>query len=227
MHINGEPEMQYRTEILDNATGELKIIYEDWVTVTELGKAFNLGARQTRQVLFEMGWLYQAAGTRRRLLKPEIVRKGYGRHIRPKVGNPFDVVSPEGQRVFASHLEDTLTKIKAEDTAPIEAARLQLQIFKNHRLSATMTTRMEVSWLKFYHPSLSGADIGRVLNISEQLVGYHLRAEHLQRLKLKNRQAVKLTRPVKPAIVELSPKLPVRLGLIPSPSPRLKLKVAA
>lgn len=219
--------MQYRTEILDTTTGELKITFEDWVTVTELGKAFNLGPRQTRQILFEMGWLYQAAGTRRRLLKPELVKKGYGRHIRPKVGHPFDVVSPEGQRVFASRLENTLVKIKAEDTAPIEAARLQLQIFKSHRLSAKMTTRMEVSWLKFHLPSFSGADIGKVLGISQQLVGHHLKSELSERSKLECRLAVQLNRPSPPPRTTPSSTPKVRLRVTPEATPKLRLRAAA
>ncbi|MDR3498108.1 MAG: hypothetical protein P4L72_02645 [Parvibaculum sp.] len=207
--------MQYQTEILDTKTGELKTIYEDWITVTELGRAFNLGSRQVRQVLTEMGWLYQVAGSRRRLFKPDIIAKGYGRHIRPKVGYPFDVVSPEGQRLFALSVADTLTKIEENDTESIEIARQHLKTFKADRHSTKITTRMEVSWLKFHLPALSSRDIARVLRISEQLVSYHLNSELSEREKMRSRLAAYLqsTSPAPVAVPPVAPRLRLRVAV--------------
>lgn len=170
--------MLYNSEVLDRRTGELvRVCQGDWVTVTELGKAFDLGPRQVRQVLHHLGWVFPTAGGRGRYcLTPEAIKAGRGRCIpKSKSGHPFDVISPSGQQAFLDGLPAALAAMENRETLEVVQARAALVAFKAHRLDADRwSVRMEVSWLRAFIPHLSQDDIAATLSVSKQLVSHHL-----------------------------------------------------
>tara|TARA_R110002074_G_scaffold132734_2_gene276217 strand:+ start:1478 stop:2029 length:552 start_codon:yes stop_codon:yes gene_type:complete len=170
--------MLYTSEVIDRRTGELvRVCQGDWVTVTELGKAFDLGPRQVRQVLHHLGLVFPTAGGRGRYcLTPEAIKAGRGRCIpKSKGGRPFDVISPSGQKAFADCLPVALVAMRNRETPDVVRARAALAAFKERRLDADRwSIRMEVSWLHTFAPHLSQDDISEVLSVSKQLVSHHL-----------------------------------------------------
>lgn len=169
----------FHTEVLDRRTGELvRICDGEFVTLTELGQAFSLGPRQVRQVLKQIGWLEATRqGRGRYRLAPAATAAGYGKHIqKSRSGWPFDVVSPEGQKEFARLLPRALQEVEARESSKALAAREQLEAFKAGRLDKDRwNTRMEVQWIRSFRPDLTQEEIAAALNLSEQLVSYHLR----------------------------------------------------
>ena len=171
--------MQYHTEILDRKTGELvSICNGDWITVTELGQAFDLGPRQVRQVLHRLGWVFPtAAGRGRFRLTPEAIKARLGRSIcKSKSGRAFDVISPEGQLRFAKEAPSAVLAIVRRETEAVLKARSALEVFRGERKDAEKwTTAQQVSWLNTFWPQLSQDEVAAVLSISKQLVSYHVR----------------------------------------------------
>lgn len=175
--------MLYHTEVLDRQTGELvPICSGNWITVTELGKAHDLGSRQVRQVLRHLGWVYAPAHSSRSSyrLSPDAIEAGLGKHIvKSKSGRPFDVISPLGQERFAQYLPAALSHIAGKDTGRVVQARASLEAFKQWRIETSnreerWTTQMEVSWLEYFCPHLSQDEMAAVLCISKQLVSHHV-----------------------------------------------------
>jgi hypothetical protein len=177
--------MLYQAEVLDRQTGELVSICKgEWITVTELGRAFGLGSRQVRQVLYHLGWVFPTAGGRGRYcLTPDAIRRGLGNSIpKSKSGRPFDVISPLGQEKFANEIQDALRAISDKETVDVVKARRALETFKAARLDRNAwNTRMEVSWVSAFWPALSQDEIAAALNISKQLVSYHLERQRRER----------------------------------------------
>lgn len=169
--------MLFQSEVLDRRSGELvRVCHGDWITVTELGQAFNLGPRQVRQVLHQMGWVFPtAAGRGRYRLTPEAIKQRLGRHIaKSKSGRAFDIISPLGQERFAEALPAALSALENRETPKVADARAALAAFKERRLDCDRwTTPMEVSWLRYFWPDLSQDEIATVLAISKQLVSHH------------------------------------------------------
>ena len=170
--------MLYKSEVFDRRTGELvRVCQGEWVTVTELGKAFGLGPRQVRQALHHLGWVFPTANGRGRYcLTPQAIKDGRGRCIaKSKSGRPFDVISPLGQQAFADCLPETLAAIRNRETVDVVEARAALEAFKAGRLDADRwSICMEVSWLRAFLPHLSQDNIAAALSISKQLVSHHL-----------------------------------------------------
>lgn len=170
--------MFYNSEVLDRRTGELvRVCQGEWVTVTELGKAFGLGPRQVRQALHHLGLVFPTANGRGRYcLTPDAIKAGMGRSIaKSKSGRPFEVISPAGQKAFADCLPKTLAAIRNRETPDVIEARAALVAFKAHRLDAdAWTIRMEVSWLSAFRPHLPQDSIAATLSVSKQLVSHHL-----------------------------------------------------
>ena len=175
--------MLYQTEVLDRQTGELvPICSGNWITVTELGNAYDLGPRQVRQVLRHLGWIYAPAHSSKSAYRlcPDAIKAGLGKHIvKSKSGRPFDVISPLGQERFAQQLPAALSQIAGKDTTRVVQARASLEAFKQRRIETSngeerWTTQMEVSWLEYFWPHLSQDEMAAVLRISKQLVSYHV-----------------------------------------------------
>jgi hypothetical protein len=116
--------MHYTEEMLDRTTGELVTIDKgDWITVTELGGRYGVTRIKVRAVLRQMGFLYVTGGQahNRHRLTPQAIEAGHGKHIPAKAGkrmNPFDVISPEGQRWIGERWADALAAVDDKTAKP-------------------------------------------------------------------------------------------------------------
>tara|TARA_R110002074_G_scaffold402322_1_gene606919 strand:+ start:3329 stop:3883 length:555 start_codon:yes stop_codon:yes gene_type:complete len=178
--------MNYQSEVLDRRTGELlRVNIGEWVTFTELGQAYDLGARKVRQIMRHLQWVYAPVSSSRSAYRftPESLEAGLGKHItKSRSGRPFDVVSPFGQEQFLRYLPSALEALGRRETSNIVEARDALVVFKENRLDRShWTTPIEVSWLAYARPNLSQDDIAQALSISKQLVSSHLRKQAAMR----------------------------------------------
>jgi hypothetical protein len=165
--------MHYTTEALDRSTGDLKeVSLGKWITVTELGERYGVGNKKIRSILHHMGLLQSEGQHGRYRLTPHAVEQGLGKRIdKSKSGWPFDVISPEGQRLIALAWDETVADLERErlNDPVVQAADAALQAFKEQRAS-TFQTQQEVCWLLDYFPSLTMEWIAAVISVQRPLV---------------------------------------------------------
>jgi hypothetical protein len=180
--------MNYTSETLDRSTGELvSESLGDWITVTELGARHGVGPRKVRSVLHHLG-LLRREGSRYRLAPFAVIRGLGRRHDNPKRSRyPFDVISPEGQRLVADAWNQAITELVREVSENPEraAAAEALTSFQQHR-SVAQSTQQATYWLRDHFPDLLYRDIAAILGVTEQLVGRYAdqqrkRREYLRR----------------------------------------------
>ena len=163
--------MLYSTNTLDRATGEMvSTSLGEWLTVTEVGRLHGAGPRRTRQVLVHMGFL--APEGRRYRLPLEAVAKGCGKRLKnPSTGQPFDTVSPEGQRLVALGWADAAADLEAEERGEPEVveASAALESFAAHRTTG-LDTEGRVRWLFDHFPDLDPRQVAEAVCVSRQLV---------------------------------------------------------
>jgi hypothetical protein len=166
--------MHYTTEVLNRATGDLgEVSLGNWITVTELGEQYGVGNRKARSVLYHMGLLQSEGQHGRYRLTPHAVQQGLGKRIDKSKRSkwPFDVLSPEGQRLIAENWDANLRDLELEKvTTPLlQAASDGLPRFKNGR-SSEPTTQMEVCWLLDHFPTLTMEEIALLIGVERPLV---------------------------------------------------------
>ncbi|ESX29462.1 MULTISPECIES: hypothetical protein [unclassified Mesorhizobium] len=187
--------MQYTAEVLDRASGDLKLVsLGDWITVTEYGERKGVGRRKVRAVLTQVGLLREETEapisgksrvTRRRLTR-EAVEQGLGKRIYPaKEGNyPFDVLSPEGQAWIDARWDEGVAAISsAIASSPLaEEAKACWEKFRAIRRSE-LTSQMEVCFLLDHFPDLPQVDISRITGVSERMVSRYvtIRADQIRK----------------------------------------------
>lgn len=163
--------MLYSTATLDRATGEMvSASLGEWLTISEVGRTYDTGPRRTRQILVHMGFL--APEGRRYRLPLEAVAKGWGKRLKnPSTGRPFDVVSPEGQRLIALGWADAATDLEAEESGEPEVAEATaaLEAFAARR-AIGLDTEGRVRWLLDYFPDLDSGQVAEAVCVSRQLV---------------------------------------------------------
>ncbi len=180
--------MIYERESLDRKTGELHTLFEEWITITELGKRYSTGPKKTRAVLYHMGVLQPENGRYR--LNPDLVAKGLGlRHEKPKSGYPFDVLSPLCQTLIDAAWEYTLVDQQNELLANRQNAdaKAALESFKLNR-NGSMTSQMEVCWLLDHYPHLTHQDIADLTDITRQAVSQFAERQGRQRRIMKQQK---------------------------------------
>jgi hypothetical protein len=174
LFIKSHQSMHYTTEILDRATGDLKeVSLGDWIPVTELGDRYGVGRKQVRSILHHMGLLYSEGRHGHYRLTPRAVEQGLGKRIdKPRKSKyPFDVISPEGQKLIAENWQAVVAEMNIEKVATplLRAASDGLTHFRNSKVSEP-TTQMEVCWLIDHFPNLSMTDIGTLIGVERPLV---------------------------------------------------------
>ncbi len=184
--------VHYTSEVLDRATGDLKeVSLGDWITVTELGERYSVGRRKVRSILHHMGLLQSEGQHGRYRLSPKAVEQGLGiRHDNPRRSKyPFDVISPEGQRLIESIWDETVADLERErlDDPLVRSANAALQEFQalSH---TTMTTQEEVCWLIIRFPDLTYQQIANLLGVQRPLVS---RYANLQKRQINYRERQK------------------------------------
>lgn len=186
--------MHYVTEALDRATGELVTTsLGDWLTVTEVGRLHGAGPRRTRQILVHMGFL--APEGRRHRLPLDHVAKGWGKRlVRKATGQPFDTISPEGQRLIAAAWADTVADLEAEERGEpeIEQAASELEAFVEDRAEG-LDTDGRVRWLVDHFPDLDPRQLAHIVGISRQLVERYKARRSAQISALKARLLVEVS----------------------------------
>ncbi len=182
--------MHYVSETLDRETGELVTTsLGDWLTVTEVGRLHGAGPRRTRQILVHMGFL--APEGRRSRLPFAHVAKGWGKRlVRKATGQPFDTISPEGQRLIAAAWADTVADLEAEERGEpeIEHATTELEAFVEDRAGG-LDTEGRVRWLVDHFPDLDTRQLAHIVGISRQLVERYTARRTAQISALKERRA--------------------------------------
>lgn len=184
----------YSAEVLDRVTGDLVEVNKGhWITVTELGEAYGVGRRKVRAVLHHMGLLQSEGRHGRYRLAPFAVEHGFGKRIdKPKRSKyPFDVISPEGQRLIRIAWDDTLADMDAElaNKADRRIAHEALKAFQSKR-SRNLEAQEEVCWLRDHHSSLLNRDIALIVGVSEQLVGRYVATQNKQRADAQQKRSV-------------------------------------
>jgi hypothetical protein len=186
--------MHYTEEMLDRTTGELVTIDKgDWITVTELGGRYGVTRIKVRAVLRQMGFLYVTGGQahNRHRLTPQAIEAGHGKHIPAKAGkrmNPFDVISPEGQRWIGERWADALAAVDDKTAKPALAeARQALNAFEQREGRSPLGVHGQVLWLCDHNPMLSHTDMATILGVTQQLVSRYvaLRRQQTQALLLR------------------------------------------
>jgi hypothetical protein len=127
--------MHYTAEVLDRATGDLnEVSLGDWITVTELGERYGVGSKKVRSILHHIGLLQSEGQHGRYRLTPRAVEQGLGKRIdrSRKSKWPFDVISPEGQRLIAMAWDEAVADLERErlNDPIVHAADVALQSFK-------------------------------------------------------------------------------------------------
>ena len=171
--------MEYTSEVLDRANGDLKIItLGNWITVTELGKEHGLGSRKIRSILHHLGMLQPEKKRLRLTLKA--VALGYGkRHDNPKkIKHPFDVISPLGQKVIAENVGWVMEDMDHEKRSKPQLliASQILEGFKGNR-QGEMTTQMEVCWMRDHFPDLTQDEIAGLIDTPQSLVNRYAKTQ--------------------------------------------------
>jgi len=175
--------MEYFHEVLDRSSGQLvRISQGDWITITELGEIMGAGKRATRAVLREMGFLTVEGTGRnsRHRLASWVTNRGWGRRIHRSGGFPFDVVGPEARRWIEERWASAAEKV-CDLSGEAKAARGHLSSFLARRRNPAMPPQEQVCWLCDFYPSLSQAEKGRIVGISQQLVGRFEKVRSRQR----------------------------------------------
>jgi len=176
--------MHYTAEVLDRATGDLKEVnLGDWITVTELGEKYGVGIKKIRSILHHMGLLQSEGRHGRYRLTPHAIEQGLGiRHDKPKRSKwPFDVISPEGQKLIASVWHETVADLERERLCDplVRSADAALKEFQ--ALSPTpMTTQQEVCWLTSRFPDLTYQQIADLLDVQRPLVSRYANLQKKQ-----------------------------------------------
>lgn len=177
--------MNYTAEVLDRTTGDLKeVSLGDWITVTELGEQYGVGSKKVRSILHHMGLLQSEGQHGRYRLTLHAVEQGLGKRI-DKAKNskwPFDVISPEGQRLIALVWRETVTDFERERLSEpiVRSADAALQAFKAQRSSA-LETQQEVCWLLDHYRDLSLQQIADLLGVQRPLVSRYANLREKQR----------------------------------------------
>lgn len=91
--------------------------------------------------------------------------------VEPRTRRPFDVVSPEGQRVVALGWADAVADFEAEERGEPEVAEATaaLEAFVSRR-SGGLYTEGRVRWLFDHFPGLDARQVAHVVCVSRQLV---------------------------------------------------------
>lgn len=171
--------MIYTQEILDRMTGELVTVDKgDWITIAELATAFSVGRRRATTVLRQMDFLQVEGGGRdcRHRIADWVVQRGWGKRLKRRGDKfPFDVISPEAVDWIKERWQATTDAIEEEgNVGRIAEARDALQSFKAHRGRDELPAQMLVCWLADFFPDLSQQQMGRVLDVTQQLVSRFL-----------------------------------------------------
>lgn len=165
--------MEFFKETIDGSTGEVtNVSIGDWITITELGKRYDAGPRQTRAVLIEMGFMFVAIGEHRNKtsIMPWVVKKGWGRPIHPRNGFEFDVINEDAQRWIAQRWEKAQSSLN-ELPQDVQSASECLTFFVQRRdIPDDMDTRCKVKWLMDHYSFLMNVDIAKVVGVSKQRV---------------------------------------------------------
>jgi len=182
--------MEYHQEVLDRATGRLEAkSIGEWITVTELGEKHGVGTKKTRAILHHMGVLAQEG--RRYRLPHHLVEAGIGlRHDNPKSGYPFDVISPEGQRLIASEWSEAAEDYEADcrQDAEVPLIRASLAAFEATRLSP-MDTRQEVYWALDHFRDTILQTVAAALEVSPALVSRFVAERRSRKEALRQRRS--------------------------------------
>ncbi|MFY9294999.1 MAG: hypothetical protein WAP03_30600 [Methylorubrum rhodinum] len=196
--------MHYTEEVLDRTTGELVTTNKgEWITVTELGERYSVSRIKVRTVLREMDFLYVSGGQahNRHRLTPQAIEAGRGKHIPAKAGkrmNPFDVISPEGQRWIGERWTDALAAVDARAAKPALAdARQALNAFEQRGGRSPLGVHGQVLWLCDHHPMLSHTDMATILGVTQQLVSRYVALRRMQTQALRLRLSMPLRDVVK------------------------------
>lgn len=171
--------MKYTQEILDRKTGELVTVDQgDWITIAELATAFSVGRRRATTVLRQMDFLQVEGGGRdcRHRIADWVVQRGWGRRLHRKADKfPFDVISPDAVEWIKERWQTAADIIEHDaNTGRISEARDALQSFKAHRGRDELPAQMSVCWLADFFPDLSQQQMGKVLDVTQQLVSRFL-----------------------------------------------------
>ena len=126
-----------------------KISLGNWVTVTELGKEYGIGARRVREVLHHIGVLGPEGPHGRYRLSKGAVQRGLGKRFEAvgKRKYPFDVLSPEAQALIAQEWERAIQELAAEKNSS-ERTRAALRHFTEfqERRPSELQTQEQVHW---------------------------------------------------------------------------------
>jgi hypothetical protein len=155
----------------------------DWITVTELGERYGVGSKKIRSILHHMGLLQSEGQHGRYRLTPHAVEQGLGKRIEKtrKSKWPFDVISPEGQKLIASFWNETVADMETERFATplLQVANDGLARFRSSR-TADPTTQMEVCWLLDHFPSLTMQDMSILISVERPLVSRYAKLRFKQ-----------------------------------------------
>lgn len=182
----------YTEEVLDRRTGELITISKgDWITVTEFGETMGVGPRKVRSVLRELDVVdVEGGGTHQRhRVSDWAVRVGLGKRIEPnrKGARPFAVISPAGQEWLRERWQDALQRLDNRGGRQhVAQAGAALKAFQVSRGRENMPVQEAVCWLTDHFPRLGQEDIAALLEVSQQLVSRHVKAQAKQRKALRD-----------------------------------------
>jgi len=144
--------MEYFQESLNRQSGELqKTSMGEWITITELAEEKGVGSRQVRSILVRMGFMFvhQGDGKTRSRTKicPWVVDRGWGRHLTPSNGYPFDVINGNARAWIAERWDQT--KAEAEALGPeLKVAKDACDTFFSRRKSEGLKTPEATSALR-------------------------------------------------------------------------------
>lgn len=179
--------MEYKECVLDRRSGEfVEVSAGDWMTVTEFGEHKGVTSRRIRAVLREMGFLYIGGGRahNRHHLMPWVTQGGFGKHVPakpPRVRYPFDVIGPDGREWIEARWDETLARMQASATKPVvEEARRALMSFRSRR-NEDLNVQGCVLWLCDHYPVLTHTEMGRILDVTQQLVSRYVSIRSKQR----------------------------------------------
>lgn len=165
--------MEYTQDVLERSSGELvSRSLGDWITITEVGEQFGVGPRQTRSILREMEFVVvegQERNSRHRLAR-WVTDAGWGKRLSPKGRYPFDVIGPKAQAWVASRWAGAAEK-STEVSETGRVAKTNLRAFLAARPDLEASSQGQVARLCDFYPSLSQSEKGRIVGISQQLVG--------------------------------------------------------
>lgn len=195
--------MEYTREALDRSTGELIVeSIGEFLTITEIGQHYGVGARRVRAVLAKMELLHpEESGehSRYRLAK-WAVDQGLGMRHERRGKFPFDVISPAGQAWIGEKWEGTLQELEDAKGSVVLTARTALEAFQIERDqfrsqhgAEPMATQELVRWLSFHFPALTQNQIAEAVDVSQPLVARILSRRDSQRAQLRANRNVPLS----------------------------------